>query len=91
MSETLGHRRADVEAAGTVDYNAIEPGDYWRPNGRPDGEWWFKDPAGRVGRITTPPWTITEHDDGTLTVSPSIFDSPDGWHGFLVAGVWRSV
>jgi hypothetical protein len=36
---------------------------------------------------------ITEHDDGTLTVSPSIAvsDGSSGhrWHGFLERGVWR--
>ncbi len=34
---------------------------------------------------------ITEHDDGTITVSPSILVS-DGqleWHGYLKKGVWR--
>jgi hypothetical protein len=41
--------------------------------------------------------TVTEHDDGTITVAPSILmkqgwngaDSP-GWHGFLERGTWRS-
>jgi hypothetical protein len=37
--------------------------------------------------------TFTVHEDGTLTVSPSILvrpyhDSP-GWHGYLEHGVWR--
>lgn len=36
---------------------------------------------------------VTEHDDGTITVSPSILVG-DGagvhqWHGFLERGVWR--
>jgi hypothetical protein len=35
-------------------------------------EWWIRDPWGRVGRLTS--HTITEHEDGTITVSPSIFD-----------------
>lgn len=35
------------------------------------------------------PWTITEHDDGSITVSPSIMD-PGGWHGRLERGVWMS-
>lgn len=53
-------------------------------------EWWIRDPLGSVGRLTT--HTITEHDDGTITVSPSIYDtSPGGWHGWLERGVWRSV
>lgn len=35
---------------------------------------------------------VVEHDDGTITVSPSIMVSqgqPDQWHGFLERGVWR--
>lgn len=37
--------------------------------------------------------TVTEHEDGTITVAPSILCS-DGaaghsWHGFLECGVWR--
>jgi len=50
---------------------------------------WLLDPAGHVGRVST--HTITEHEDGTITVSPSIYDAPDGWHGYLKRGVWRSV
>jgi hypothetical protein len=39
-----------------------------------------------------PKWTITEHEDKTITVTPSIwFNSPTGWHGFLERGVWRRV
>ena len=37
----------------------------------------------------------TEHDDGTITVSPSILmtsDNPAGaWHGYLERGVWQEV
>jgi len=37
---------------------------------------------------------ITEHEDGTLTVSPSILIGGQGskhqaWHGFLEHGTWR--
>lgn len=35
---------------------------------------------------------VTEHEDGTITVSPSILvSSPHQtpWHGFLERGVWR--
>ena len=42
-----------------------------------------------------PIWGFTEHDDGTITLSPSINLHPapgrDGWHGFLERGVWREV
>jgi hypothetical protein len=34
-------------------------------------------------------WEITEHDDGTISVQPSIMD-PGGWHGFLDRGVWTA-
>jgi hypothetical protein len=41
--------------------------------------------------------TITEHEDGTITVSPSIKHTGNNegwtkkivWHGFLERGVWR--
>jgi hypothetical protein len=37
------------------------------------------------------PWEITEHEDGTITVRPSIADpEPGGWHGFLSRGVWSA-
>jgi hypothetical protein len=38
--------------------------------------------------------TITEHADGTITVSPSILMPADRgayWHGYLEAGIWREV
>lgn len=39
---------------------------------------------------------VTEHEDGTLTVSPSILIGGQGtslptWHGYLERGVWREV
>lgn len=42
-------------------------------------------------------WGFTEHDDGTISVSPSIFlqagDSAPhaSWHGYLERGVFREV
>jgi hypothetical protein len=52
--------------------------------------WWVRDPYGHVGRLDD--HTVIEHEDGTITVSPSILDDahPGGWHGFLERGVWRS-
>jgi len=38
--------------------------------------------------------TVTEHDDGTISVSPSILiQSHDGkrWHGYLQQGVWSKL
>lgn len=38
---------------------------------------------------------VTEHEDGTITVSPSILvghtDGAEGWHGYLEHGIWREV
>lgn len=34
---------------------------------------------------------VTEHEDGTITASPSIYDAPEGWHGYLERGIWREV
>jgi len=39
--------------------------------------------------------TVTEHEDGTITVSPSILITSEErgqkveWHGYLERGVWR--
>jgi hypothetical protein len=69
-----------------------QPGDYLKVTHAQDGRvvWWVRDPAGRTGRLTD--HTVTEHDDGTVTVYPSVMDpSPGGWHGWLVEGEWRSV
>lgn len=38
--------------------------------------------------------TVVEHEDGTITVSPSILISHYSgtqWHGYLERGVWREV
>lgn len=40
---------------------------------------------------------VTEHENGTITVSPSILvtcnhvDGKQRWHGYLEAGTWRQV
>ncbi len=68
---------------------AMAPGDYWKDD---KGTWWVRPPRGDVGVITTGPdgWTVTEHEDGTITVSPSILLHGEvSWHGYLERGVWR--
>jgi hypothetical protein len=64
---------------------------YWRDA---TGEWWIYLPRAGVGRLTA--HTVTEHEDGTITVSPSIGmrkSSEGGFvrHGFLERGKWREV
>lgn len=58
--------------------------------------WIVRTPNGHVGDLGN--HDVVEHEDGTITVSPSILVSmpQDGksvelWHGYLERGVWREV
>jgi hypothetical protein len=58
---------------------------------RDDGNWYARTPDGtQVANLGS--HQVVEHEDGTITVSPSILVrggcAPD-WHGFLERGVWR--
>lgn len=70
-------------------FQLLDPGDYgkWK-----DGTWHARTPNGHGANLGA--HSVTEHEDGTITVSPSILVSHprDGerWHGFLERGVWRS-
>ena len=79
-----GERIPDGKAG---DQHRWKPGDY----GRIDGHWWIRPPRGSMGNIDN--HEVSEHEDGTITVSPSILlESMDGsviWHGYLERGVWR--
>ncbi|CAN5784593.1 hypothetical protein BH11GEM2_BH11GEM2_26430 [soil metagenome] len=60
----------------------------------PDGTWHAATPNGLIGNLGN--HQVTEHEDGTITVSPSILVSTPGgsgarWHGYLERGVWRAV
>lgn len=77
-------RRVYIEE-GRVFPNEPHPGDYWKNAG---GLWWAYCPRGGVGVLSD--HQVTEHEDGTITVSPSIL-MPGVWHGYLERGVWREV
>lgn len=69
----------------------LAPGDYGQDG---NGHWYFRAPVDRMGCLDG--HTVTEHDDGTVTVSPSILlthadDSGNlvSWHGYLERGMWR--
>lgn len=54
--------------------------------------WMCVTPNGHMGNLSA--HTVVEHEDGTITVSPSIKVSDNTgelWHGFLERGIWRSV
>lgn len=86
-----GTRRVDqfVDVTPDFTWDMMKPGDYFKHH---EGLWFAMSPSGILGSIKTPTWSITEHEDGTITVSPSLwFDKPVGWHGYLERGVWRQV
>lgn len=61
-----------------------------------DGKWYCSAPGKHFGCLDG--HTVVEHEDGTISVSPSILISvPDNsgnihelWHGYLEKGIWRS-
>ncbi len=60
------------------------------------GAWMCRAPGTHGGNLGN--HQVTEHEDGTITVSPSIlisdFDksgNPVTWHGYLERGVWRQI
>lgn len=68
----------------------LKPGDYAYV-AKMD-RWALCAPNGDCGPISPKVHQITEHLDGTITVSPSIqFTVGKRWHGFLERGIWRSV
>lgn len=78
------------------------PGEYaWQPYAswehvppfyEGDGEWHLIAPDGRIGAVRKErgkPAThsVELHEDGSITVTPSLV-MPSGWHGFLRRGEW---
>lgn len=65
-----------------------DDGSYWKSV---DGLWYCVTPNGHYGALGK--HDITEHEDGTITVSPSILvsysDAEQLYHGYLEKGVWR--
>lgn len=78
-------RRITTDQAEALDFS---PGDYGRMR---DGRWLVKSPrgSGHLGDLSM--HTVTEHEDGTITVSPSILvtDGRAPWHGYLERAVLR--
>jgi hypothetical protein len=53
-----------------------------------DGEWWVCDPNSNLYRLIQPIHSWVVHEDGTVTITPSIVAPRGGFHGFLRRGVW---
>lgn len=71
-----------------------EPGDYAFVILNGERELWLRAPTGDIGRCNST-WTITEHDDRSVTVDPSIListrrggETVELFHGYLRAGTW---
>jgi hypothetical protein len=65
----------------------MQPGDY----GKYEGVWYCRPPwKHALGNLAK--HQVEEHEDGTITVSPSILIKCGGdigeWHGYLRKGVW---
>lgn len=99
MSEIQG-ARVMPNSDGWLDQNEMaKPGSYGhatndRVKDTRVGWWEVTAPDGSMGSLDPAVHTITEHEDGTITVTPSLDFSkrkPGGWHGYLTRGVFRSV
>jgi hypothetical protein len=94
-SSSLGRRLPDGAKWHGDDPDSAMPGDYGRV--LVDGEWQWRcrTPNGLRGLLTQ--HTVTEHDDGTITVEPSILcdwphpETPRRYHGYLRRGVWETL
>lgn len=82
MKGARKHQDADGELR-------LAPGEYGQDS-RDGNNWYACTPNGHMGNLTA--HDVTEHDDGTITVRPSILVSDNRgelWHGYLERGVWR--
>jgi hypothetical protein len=85
---TAAKRLIDPQPGGIpADFDTQGIG-YWRDG----GEWYLYLPGGGIGRLSQ--HVVTEHEDGTITASPSILMTSPGnprrhRHGFLQRGVWE--
>lgn len=85
----MNGRRRDLTEWSWTEADAPQPGDYGK---QPDGTWYGWTPIGQLAGLDK--HTVVEHEDGTITVSPSILCGAgmgDAWHGYLERGVWREV
>lgn len=66
----------------------LQEGEYGKGT---DGVWYGRPPGNHMGSLER--HEVTEHEDGTITVAPSILidDGRSQWHGYLERGVWRAV
>lgn len=78
-----------------LDNSIFDPGEYGK---RSDGHFYGCVPGDDDMMCNLAGHKIVEHEDGTITVSPSILITTGGresgrkqWHGYLEKGIWRQV
>ena len=68
----------------------LKEGEYGKDS---DGVWSIRTPNGLCGCLIN--HSVIEHEDGTITVSPSILvsngEGGKSYHGYLEKGIWREV
>lgn len=71
-----------------LEVSETQTGDYWKDTSA--GTWYGRCPSGELANLAG--HTITEHLDGTITVTPSILvQGEKTWHGYLNHGVWQEI
>jgi hypothetical protein len=74
-----------------LDDSLFEPGEYGKIS---NGDWHCKPPETDL-QGSLKGHQVTEYEDGTITVSPSILINAhhkgQEWHGYLERGIWRVV
>ena len=87
MSKTKGRRIYPNEKGELL----LSFGDY---GFHPRAQYWMGRPPGQHAG-SFPEHDVVEHEDGTITVSPSILLTDENgkelWHGYLEQGYWREV
>lgn len=65
----------------------LKDGEYGQDS---DGMWFARPPGNHAGSLER--HEVEEHQDGTITVSPSILinDGRSEWHGYLRRGIWET-
>lgn len=100
MGKITHGARVHANSDGWLDAEEIDkPARYGRATnpkvqGGRAGWWQVSAPDGSLGALNPSIHTIVEHEDGTITVSPSLDWSQrkiGGWHGWLRRGVFESV
>lgn len=80
-------RRIDLSEEVLV----LEAGEYGKDE---EGVWFMHVPAPGFGMGNLRAHEVVEHEDGTITVTPSILCTGHHgrqWHGYLTRGAWYEV